>query len=306
MSESKQPVPFHSGFVTIVGRPNVGKSTLINKFIGQKIAIMSDKPQTTRNTIQAAYSDDNHQIIFMDTPGIHKPKHGLGNYMLKAAYSSLDDVDLILFVVNANEKMGPGDRFIMNRLKHSQSPVILVINKIDLVEPDDLLPIIDGYVSEMDFAHVFPLSALEGINTQELLDMIKKEIPEGPQYYPKDQVIDHPERFLVAELIREKILHLTREEIPHSVAVQIENMSENDEGILEIDAVIIVEHKSQKGIIIGKQGSMIKQIRQLAQRDIRRLLGNQASLDIWVRVEKNWRSNQRHLESYGYDQRDYS
>lgn len=291
---------FKSGFITIIGRPNVGKSTLLNRFVGQKVAIMSDKAQTTRNRIQGVVTDDESQIVFIDTPGIHKPKHALGDFMLKAAYSALKGVDGILVVVNAAEKIGPGDRLVIERVKQANIPVFLVINKIDLVTPDELLPIIESYRHEHDFDEVFPISASEGNNVDELIKGIKAIIPEGPQYYPADQVMDHPEYFIVAEFIREKILELTREEIPHSVAVQVESMKRNEDDKIEIQAVIIVERSSQKGIIIGSQGSMIKKVRQRARRDIETLLGDKVDLELWVKVQKNWRDRRAQLNDFGY------
>ncbi|MBA5729002.1 GTPase Era [Aerococcaceae bacterium INB8] len=291
---------FKSGFITIIGRPNVGKSTLLNRFVGQKVAIMSDKAQTTRNRIQGVVTDEESQIVFIDTPGVHKPKHALGDFMLNAAYSALKGVDGILVVVNASEKIGPGDRLVIERVKQANIPVFLVINKIDLVTPDELLPIIDTYRQEHDFDEIYPISATEGNNVDALIQGIKEIIPEGPQYYPADQVMDHPEYFIVAEFIREKILELTREEIPHSVAVQVESMRRNEDDKIEIQAAIIVERSSQKGIIIGAQGSMIKKIGQRARRDIEILLGDKVYLDLWVKVQKNWRDRRTQLNDFGY------
>jgi GTP-binding protein Era len=296
---------FKSGFITIIGRPNVGKSTLLNRFVGHKIAIMSDKAQTTRNRIQGVVTDEESQIVFIDTPGIHKPKHALGDFMLNAAYSALKGVDGILVVVNASEKIGPGDRLVIERVKQANIPVFLVINKIDLVTPDELLPIIDSYRQEHDFDEIFPISATEGNNVDALVKGIKEIIPEGPQYYPADQVMDHPEYFIVAEFIREKILELTREEIPHSVAVQVESMRRNEDDKIEIQAAIIVERSSQKGIIIGAQGSMIKKIGQRARRDIEILLGDKVYLDLWVKVQKNWRDRRTQLNDFGYQPDNY-
>lgn len=296
---------FKSGFITILGRPNVGKSTLLNRFVGQKVAIMSDKAQTTRNRIQAVMTDDTSQIVFIDTPGIHKPKHALGEFMLDAAYGALKGVDGLLVVVNAAEDLGPGDRLVIERASRVDVPVFLVINKIDLVDPDTLLPIIDKYRQEHDFDEIFPISATEGINTDELVEGIKKILPIGPQYYPSDQVMDHPEFFVVQEFIREKVLQLTREEIPHSVAVQVESMHRNEDNKIEIQAAIIVERKSQKGIIIGKQGTMIKQIGQRARRDIETLLGDKVYLDLWVKVQKNWRNQYHNLNEFGYQPDNY-
>lgn len=296
---------FKSGFITIIGRPNVGKSTLLNRFVGQKVAIMSDKAQTTRNRIQGVVTDEESQIVFIDTPGIHKPKHALGDFMLNAAYSALKGVDGILVVVNASEKIGPGDRLVIERVKQANIPVFLVINKIDLVTPDELLPIIDSYRQEHDFDEIYPISATEGNNVDALIKGIKEIIPEGPQYYPADQVMDHPEYFIVAEFIREKILELTREEIPHSVAVQVESMRRNEDDKIEIQAAIIVERSSQKGIIIGAQGSMIKKIGQRARRDIEILLGDKVYLDLWVKVQKNWRDRRTQLNDFGYQPDNY-
>lgn len=296
---------FKSGFVTIIGRPNVGKSTFMNHIIGKKIAIMSDKAQTTRNKIQAIYTDKHAQIIFIDTPGVHKPKHALGDFMVNMAMDSLKGVDAILVVVNATEKIGPGDRIVMESTKNRNVPVFLLINKIDLVRPDDLLAIIESFTSEYDFDQVFPMSAKDGTNTEAIIQKLIEILPEGPQYYPDDQMSDHPEYFVVAEFIREKILYFTREEIPHSVAVQVSKMRHNEEGEMEIDATIIVERKSQKGIIIGKNGSLIKKIRQLARKDIQRLLGEKVNLELWVKVQKNWRDQKSQLKDLGYKPEDY-
>ncbi|MBF6977889.1 GTPase Era [Aerococcaceae bacterium zg-BR22] len=296
---------FKSGFVAIIGRPNVGKSTLLNRLIGQKIAIMSDKAQTTRNRIQGVYTDEDAQIIFIDTPGIHKPKHALGDFMVNTAYSALKGVDGVLFVVNASQKIGPGDRLIMERLKNLDVPVFLLINKIDLVQPDDLLGIIESYTEEQSFDEIFPISATEGHNVPEMLNTLKRILPQGPQYYPADQIMDHPEYFVVAEFIREKILLLTKEEIPHSVAVQVQSMQRNENDKVEVQATIIVERKSQKGIIIGAQGSMIKKIGQLARRDIEHLLDDKVYLDLWVKVQKDWRNRQTYISDFGYKKEDY-
>jgi GTP-binding protein Era len=297
---------YKSGFVAIIGRPNVGKSTFLNRVIGQKIAIMSDKPQTTRNKIQGVYTTDDTQIIFIDTPGIHKPKHKLGDFMVKVAQSALQEVDLILFMVDAVEGLGRGDEFIMERLKQVDTPVFLVINKIDEVHPDDLLPLIDQYRSRHSFAEVVPISALQGNNVETLLEQIKKYLPEGPQYYPADQVTDHPERFIIAELIREKVLHLTREEVPHSVAVVVESIErrENSDTVY-VAATIIVERDSQKGIIIGKRGQMLKEIGQRARMDIEALLGSKVFLELWVKVQKDWRNKLSQLRDLGYREDQY-
>ncbi|WP_461201075.1 GTPase Era [Anoxybacillus sp. TBDG-1] len=297
---------YKSGFVAIIGRPNVGKSTFLNRVIGQKIAIMSDKPQTTRNKIQGVYTTDDAQIIFIDTPGIHKPKHKLGDFMVKVAQSALQEVDLILFMVNAVEGLGRGDEFIIERLKQVQTPVFLVINKIDQIHPDDLLPLIEQYRSLHSFAEVIPISALQGNNVETLLQQIKNYLPEGPQYYPAHQVTDHPERFIIAEFIREKALHLTREEVPHSIAVVIDSIErrENSDTVY-VAATIIVERDSQKGIIIGKRGQMLKEIGQRARVDIEALLGSKVFLELWVKVQKDWRNKMAQLRDLGYREDEY-
>lgn len=296
---------FKSGFVSIIGRPNVGKSTLLNRIIGQKITIMSDKAQTTRNKIQGIHTTDSEQIVFIDTPGIHKPKHRLGDFMVESALSTLGEVDAILFLVNVDEKRGPGDNFILEKLKNVSSPVFLVLNKIDLIHPDELLPIIDDYQSEYDFSEIIPVSASEGNNVDRLLDVLTTYLPEGPPFYPEDQVSDHPEYFIVSELIREKVLEFTREEVPHSVAVVVESMKRNKDDKVQVDATIIVERKSQKGIIIGKGGKMLKKIGTRARRDIEVLLGDKIYLELWVKVQKDWRDKQFYLKDYGYKEEDY-
>ncbi|MBF4500176.1 GTPase Era [Savagea sp. SN6] len=296
---------YKSGFVSIVGRPNVGKSTFLNRIVGQKIAIMSDKPQTTRNKIQGVVTTDDSQIVFIDTPGIHKPKHALGDFMNKMAKQTIPDVDVVLFMINANEKIGPGDRFVIDLLSRTKSPVFLVINKIDLIHPDELLPIIETYQAEYDFAEIVPISALQGNNVDRLFDVLKTYIPEGPQYYPDDQVTDHPERFIMAELIREKVLYFTHEEVPHSVAVTIEKISRDENEKVHVMANIIVERSSQKGILIGKQGAMMKQIGTGARREIERLLGSKVYLELWVKVQKDWRNKQIHLREFGFREDEY-
>lgn len=294
----------HSGFVAIIGRPNVGKSTFMNRILGEKIAIMSPKAQTTRNKINGIYTTDDVQIVFVDTPGIHKPKNQLDDYMDTAALSTLNQVDAVLFMVAADEEMGPGDQYIINQLKPVKSPVYLLINKIDLVHPDDLLPRIKQYQMARDFTGVFPISATMGNNVDELLATLTQALPEGPQYYPADQLTDHPEYFVVGELIREKILELTRDEVPHSVAVEVERMKDRVNGKLQIEAYIIIERDSQKGIIIGRGGAMLKQIGIRARRDIEALLGEPVNLKLWVRVQKNWRDNNQYLRSLGYNIKD--
>ena len=294
-----------SGFVAIVGRPNVGKSTLLNRIVGQKIAIMSDKAQTTRNKIQGIYTVPKAQIVFIDTPGIHKPKHRLGDFMVETAYSALREVDATLFMISADQKRGKGDDFIIERLKTMTSPVYLVINKIDTVHPDQLLGIIEDYASQMDFAEVVPISATEGNNVDRLMDVLVDQMPEGPQYFPDDQVTDHPEYFIVSELVREKVLLLTRDEIPHSVAVVVDSMKRDENDKIRIQATIIVERDSQKGIIIGKGGKMLKQIGTKARQDIEHLLDDKVYLELWVKVQKDWRDKKVHLQDFGYRKDDY-
>lgn len=297
--------PFKSGFVAIVGRPNVGKSTFMNYVLGQKIAIMSDKAQTTRNKIQGVYTKDDAQIVFLDTPGIHKPKHELGEFMVKSAYSALKEVDAVLFMVNVSEKRGPGDDFIIEKLKGIKTPIFLVLNKIDLVTPEVLLERVESYKDALDFAGVFPISVLQGNNVNEVMEGLINALPEGPQYYPADQITDHPEYFVVSELIREKILQLTQEEIPHSVAVTVDKMQKDEFDKVHVYANIIVERKSQKGIIIGKGGRLLKEIGTRARRDIQQLLGNKVYLELWVKVEKDWRKRKSNLQEFGYRDTDY-
>lgn len=294
-----------SGFVALIGRPNVGKSTLMNSLIGEKVAIMSNKPQTTRNKIRGILTNDQGQVIFLDTPGIHKPHSKLGEQLVKMAQNTFQEVDLILFLVDAYEGLGAGDRYIIQHLKRVQTPVFLVVNKIDRVHPDDLLPFIDSYRSLYSFEEVVPVSAFKGNNISTLLRLIMQYLPEGPMYYPSDQVTDHPEQFIVAEIIREKILHLTREEIPHSVAVIIEEMKlRPNKKLLDIHAVIFAERESQKRILIGKQGKLLKEVGKLARKECEALLGYPIYLDLWVKVKKDWRNEQNMLRRLGYVDQD--
>ncbi|AGE80183.1 TPA: GTPase Era [Bacillus thuringiensis] len=296
---------YKSGFVSIIGRPNVGKSTFLNRIIGQKIAIMSDKPQTTRNKIQGVYTENDAQVIFIDTPGIHKPKHKLGDFMVKMAQTTLKEVDIVLFMVNAVEGFGRGEEFIIEKLKETKQPVFLVINKIDQLHPEQLLELIDQYRKLHEFAEIVPISALDGNNVDALIGTIKKYLPEGPQYYPDNQVTDHPERFIIAELIREKVLHLTREEVPHSVAVVIDAIQKREGGAVYINATIVVERASQKGIIIGKQGKMLKEVGKRARFDIEALLGSKVFLEVWVKVQKDWRNKMSQLRDLGFREDEY-
>ena len=291
---------FKSGFVTIVGRPNSGKSTFLNNVLGRKITITSDKPQTTRNNISGIYTTDDSQIIFIDTPGIHKPQHKLGEFMTKAAINTLKRVDLIMYMVDSDQTFGKGDQFIMELLKGVKVPVFLIVNKVDLVK--DIVPLknyIDKFKNRYNFKGIFTVSALRGDNLDKLLVDIENELEEGPKYYPDDQITDHPERFIISELIREKVLQLTREEIPHSVMVLIEYMKNDDvnPNLINIHASIVVERNSQKGIIIGKGGSMIKEIGTLARKDILYLLGSKVYLDLHCKVVKDWRNR-----NFGYEE----
>lgn len=291
---------FKSGFVAVIGRPNVGKSTLINSLIGQKIAIMSDKPQTTRNRIMCVLTTDSEQVIFLDTPGIHKPLHKLGEYMVKAAEDTLKEVDAILFVVDATEDLGSGERYIMERLQATRKPVILIVNKLDLIDKREVLPIIKKYTKEYKFAGVVPISAKEKLNLDSLLGELNQYLPKGPQYYPSDTVTDQPERLIAAEMIREKVLHLTRDEIPHAIAVDIEEMKTRSDEKVYIRATIYVERDSQKGIVIGKRGSLLKEIGALARKDIEIMLGSRVYLDLWVKVKKDWRDRSNILRELGF------
>lgn len=303
MLEQKQG--YKSGFISIIGRPNVGKSTFLNRVIGQKIAIMSDKPQTTRNKVQGVLTNTDSQMIFIDTPGIHKPKHRLNDFMLKSAYSTFNQVDIVLFMVNAEEARGGGDNFIMERLKNIKTPKFLIINKIDRIHPEALLKIITDYTSDNEFNEVVPVSAKNGNNVQELLNTIQGYLPEGPQYYPEDQVTDHPEYFVVSEFIREKVLQLTHDEIPHSVAVVVDSMQRNENNKVHVYATIVVDRPSQKGIIIGKGGKMLKEIGTRARRDIEVMLGDKIFLELFVKVQRDWRDKPANLQDYGYRQKDY-
>ena len=295
---------YKSGFVAVVGRPIVGKSTLLNQIIGQMIAIVSDTPQTTRNRILGILTLPDAQILFLDTPGIHKPQHKLGEYMVNSARSALREVDLILFVSDVTESVGPGERFIIDMLKDEKTPVVLVLNKVDLVAKDKLLPIISQYSAFRDFAAIVPVSALAGSNVDRLLSVIKDLLPEGPQYYAEDEVTDQPERVIAAEFIREKIFRLTREEIPHSTAVEVEEMKTRPNGDVFLRATIYVERESQKGIIIGAKGAMLKEIGQQARLDMENIFGSRFFVDLWVKVKNDWRNKEGSLRMFGYDKND--
>ena len=288
---------FKSGFISIVGRPNVGKSTLLNVLLGEKIAIISDKPQTTRNKILGIVNAPGAQVVFMDTPGIHKPMHKMNEFMVKTALRTYNEVDVILLLVEATERPGLGDRYIIETLAKVKTPVFLLINKVDLVEKDRLLPLIGEYSTLYPFSEIIPVSALKN-DLGDLMNAILKRLPQGPKYFPDDQLTDQPERFIVSELIREKVFALTKEEIPYSTAVLIEEMKEEPE-ITRIHAVIYVERDSQKGILIGKGGSMLKQIGTLARQDAEKLLGVKVFLKLYVKVKKGWREDERALRNLG-------
>ncbi|WP_317368662.1 GTPase Era [uncultured Tyzzerella sp.] len=295
---------FRSGFVSLIGRPNVGKSTLMNSLIGEKIAIISSKPQTTRNKIQSILTEDNFQAIFIDTPGIHKPKSKLGNYMVKSAETTLNEVDIVLYLIEPFEKIKESDLSIIKRLENVSTPVFLVINKIDTVSSEEILAVIDNYKSVYNFAEIIPVSALKGKNKDELLKCIKKYLPEGPLFFPADMITDQPERQIVSEIIREKSLKLLQDEIPHGIAVEVSSMKHRkDKDIIDIQATIYCERDSHKGIIIGKQGSMLKKIGSNARYEIERLLGSPTNLQIWIKVKKDWRDSDFLLKNFGYDQK---
>lgn len=292
-----------TGFATIIGRPNVGKSTLMNRLIGQKIAITSNKPQTTRNRIQTVYTCDEGQIVFLDTPGIHKSKNKLGDYMVNTAERTLREVDVILWLVEPSTFLGAGERHIIEKLKKVSTPVILVINKTDMVKKEDVLMYIDRYRNEYDFAEIVPVSAMKGTNTDVLISCIFKYLTYGPMYYDEDTITDQPERQIVAELIREQALRSLDEEIPHGIAVSIDRMKYR-QNIVDIDATIVCERDSHKGIIIGKQGAMLKKIGSNARYGIEDLLEQKVNLQLWVKVKKDWRDSDFLLKNFGYHKSD--
>ncbi|MGL4798550.1 MAG: GTPase Era [Cellulosilyticaceae bacterium] len=297
--------PFKSGFISIIGRPNVGKSTLMNRLVGEKIAIMSNKPQTTRHRVQTILTTDAYQAIFIDTPGIHTPQNKLGEYMVKAAHTTLNEVDILFYLVEAEAKIGKLDSEIIERLNGIKTPIFLCINKIDSVSKEVVAETIAMYQERLNFSEIIPISAYEGINVDSLLKCIEKYLPEGPQFFPGDMLTDQPERQIVAELIREKALHLLDKEIPHGIAVEIDTMKARKNGeMVDVEATIICERDSHKRIIIGKQGAMIKDIGSKARFDIERLLGSKVYLTLWVKVKKNWRDSQFLLKNYGYDNRE--
>lgn len=292
----------HSGFVSLIGRPNVGKSTLMNCLIGEKVAIISNKPQTTRNKITSILTKDDFQCIFIDTPGIHKPRHKLGEFMVKQTDTTLNEVDAILMLIEPTERVLESDRYVMERLKKTKTPVILVINKIDTVEKEVLLKVMDIYSQEFSFKEIVPISAIKGKNTDTLMKVIRKYLPVGPMYFPADMVTDQPERQIASEIIREKALHLLQDEIPHGIAVEITSMKKRgDRDLVDVQATIYCEKDSHKGIIIGKNGSMLKNIGTRARMDIERLLGSPINLQLWIKVKKDWRDSDFLLRNFGYD-----
>ena len=291
---------FKSGFVAVVGRPNVGKSTLINALIDDKIVIVSDKAQTTRNRIICVYTDETKQVVFMDTPGIHKPKHKLGEYMVDAAIESLKEVEAVLFVVAGNEKRGPGDNFNIEQLGRVKVPVFLLINKIDTLSKEDLMKVIVSYQDSYDFAGIIPISAKEKDNLDEVLTVLDENLPEGPQYFPDDMITDQPERLIISDIVREKILLATRDEIPHAIAVDVDEMKTGEDGTTYVRATIYCERDSQKGIIIGRRGALLKELGAAARADIQRLLATKVYLDLWVKVKKDWRNKSGMLSELGY------
>lgn len=296
---------FYSGFVSLVGRPNVGKSTLMNCLIGEKIAITSNKPQTTRNKITSILTKEDFQCVFLDTPGIHKPKHKLGEFMVRSAENTFKEVDVVLFLVEPTEKVLEADKYVLEKLQNVKTPVVLVINKVDTIaDKEKLLAVIDTYSKLYPFREVVPISAVTGNNTDKLLQVIRKFLPEGPQYFPSDMVTDQPERQIASEIIREKALYLLQDEIPHGIAVEIMSMKKRPEqNIVDVQALIYCEKDSHKGIIIGKHGSMLKKIGTYARQDMERLLGSSIFLQIWVKVKKDWRDSDFLLRNFGYDKK---
>ena len=291
-----------SGFISIIGRPNVGKSTLLNGILGEKIAIATSKPQTTRNTIRGIYTTGDCQMVFIDTPGIHKPKTKLGNFMTDSALNTFKEVDLVLFLVDDSLSQGPGDKYIVEMLKNINTPKFLVINKMDKINPEDYEKIYNEYEQTGIFDEIFPVSALEQKNIDILLESIEKFMPEGPQYFPSDMITDHPERFLVSEILREKVLMFLEDEVPHGVAIEIESFQE-EERVTRISAVVYCEKKSHKGIIIGQGGRKLKGIGKSAREEIEALLGNKVFLQLWVKVKENWRNSDFALSNFGYKDR---
>ena len=293
---------YRSGFIAIIGRPNVGKSTLLNQIMGEKLVIISNKPQTTRNSIRCIYTQKGFQMVFIDTPGIHKPKNKLGEYMVNAAKQTLEEVDVILFLVDESMNIGSGDQYIINILKEVKTPVLLIINKMDLLKKGELLEKMALYKDLENIDEIIPIAARNSKNVSKLIKIVSNKLPKGPQYFPEDMVIDQPERTIVAELVREKALQLLQQEIPHGIATQVVSMQERaGKNFLDIEVNIYCEKNSHKGIIIGKQGSMLKEIGKRARRDIENLLGTKVNLQLWVKVKSDWRNKGRELKSLGYE-----
>lgn len=291
---------YKSGFVAMVGRTNVGKSTLLNHLVGQKVAIMSDKPQTTRHKIHSVLTREDAQVVFLDTPGIHKPKHKLGEHLVEVAFGTLQEVDLVLFMTEATAPPGRGDRYILEQMQGLKTPVFLILNKVDLLnDKKNLLPLLEEYKNLYPFAELIPISALKGENTKRLVDVIIDYLPEGPQYYPEGVVTDRPESFIMAEIIREKVLHLTSEEVPHSVTVEIDLLEKKREDLVVVSATIYTERDSQKGILIGRNGKMLKEIGRKARQEIEILLGSRVYLELWVKVKKDWRNRPEYFKNLG-------
>lgn len=291
---------FKSGFVTIVGRPNVGKSTLLNKIMGEKLSIVSNKPQTTRNNIQTILTKDDYQMVFVDTPGIHKPKHKLGEYMVNSAKDSMKEVDLVLFLVNPDEEIGRGDTFILEALKNQNAPVFLVLNKIDESTQEKVAKTLQLFAKQMEFKEIIPISARKGKNVDKLVELMVQNMPEGPKYYPDDMITDVQERFVISEIVREKALRTLREEVPHGIAVDIIQMKKSDNGTWHIEVDMLCEKDSHKGIIIGKEGQGLKKIGETARYEIEKFLNAKVNLKVWVKVRKEWRDNQSLLKELGY------
>lgn len=292
---------YKSGFVTVVGRPNVGKSTLLNKVIGEKISIISNKPQTTRNKIQMVYTEDNAQIVFLDTPGIQNPKNILGEYMLKVSRSTLEEVDVVTFMIDDSMEIGKMDSKILEELKEISTPIVLIINKIDNLKSEDVFQLIEKYKNMDMFADIIPMSAMNGTNIDDYIQALKRLMPEGPQYFPDDMITDQPERFIVSEIIREKALLNLEEEIPHGIYVSIDGIKDRkDKDIIDVHANIYCEKESHKGIVIGKGGQKLKKIGQESREDIEKLLGSKVNLQLWVKVEKNWREKEGKVKYFGY------
>ena len=298
---TEQKEKFRSGFVALIGRPNVGKSTMLNALVGQKIAIMSHRPQTTRNQIRGVLTTDEAQVVFIDTPGIHKPKHRLGEFMVETAESTLKEVDVICWVCDATEPNHSGDTLIVEKLRGIDTPVLCILNKVDAVDKPNVLVMMDALQKQMDFADLIPVSAKDGTQLDVLRHALVKYLPEGPKYYPDEMVTDHPEQFIIAEVIREKVLRLTQEEVPHSVMVDIEQLERREtSGVIYAHAIIYTERDSQKGILIGKRGAMLKKVGQLARQELEGLLGNKVYLELWVKVKKDWRNDPSLLHRFGF------